>query len=104
MLTRMPCCPRVQDPTLVIDKYGADALRLYLINSPVVRADNLAFQVRLCLVSLPRGWFRSAFLCVDSLCSAGAAMHASQRAWAMGGRSNSCLACWPACSWVGVRA
>ena len=30
---------------MVIDKYGADALRLYLINSPVVRADNLAFQV-----------------------------------------------------------
>uniref|UniRef100_A0A7S3R0N5 isoleucine--tRNA ligase n=2 Tax=Dunaliella tertiolecta TaxID=3047 RepID=A0A7S3R0N5_DUNTE len=32
------------DPSLVISKYGADALRLYLINSPVVRADNLAFQ------------------------------------------------------------
>jgi isoleucyl-tRNA synthetase len=32
------------DPTLVIDKYGSDALRLYLINSPVVRADTLKFQ------------------------------------------------------------
>jgi isoleucyl-tRNA synthetase len=32
------------DPNLVIHKYGADALRLYLINSPVVRADVLKFQ------------------------------------------------------------
>lgn len=32
------------DPTLVIDKYGSDALRLYLINSPVVRAEPLRFK------------------------------------------------------------
>jgi isoleucyl-tRNA synthetase len=32
------------DPGLVIDKYGADALRMYLINSPVVRAESLKFQ------------------------------------------------------------
>ena len=32
------------DPTLVIDKFGADALRLYLINSPVVRAETLKFK------------------------------------------------------------
>ncbi len=32
------------DPTGVIDKYGADALRLYLINSPVVRAEDMKFQ------------------------------------------------------------
>lgn len=32
------------DPTIVVDSYGADALRLYLINSPVVRADVLKFQ------------------------------------------------------------
>ena len=31
-------------PGLVIDKYGSDALRLYLINSPVVRAETLRFQ------------------------------------------------------------
>jgi len=31
------------DPTLVINKYGADALRMYLINSPVVRAEPLKF-------------------------------------------------------------
>ncbi len=32
------------DPTHVINKYGADALRLYLINSPVVRAESLRFS------------------------------------------------------------
>jgi isoleucyl-tRNA synthetase len=32
------------DPNLVIGKYGADALRMYLINSPVVRAESLRFQ------------------------------------------------------------
>lgn len=32
------------DPTIVIDKYGADALRMYLINSPVVRAEELKFK------------------------------------------------------------
>ena len=32
------------DPGLVISKYGADALRMYLINSPVVRAEPLKFQ------------------------------------------------------------
>jgi len=31
------------DPNEVIKKYGADALRLYLINSPVVRGENLKF-------------------------------------------------------------
>lgn len=32
------------DPMEVVRKYGADALRLYLINSPVVRAENLKFR------------------------------------------------------------
>ena len=32
------------DPGLVINKYGADALRMYLINSPVVRAESLKFK------------------------------------------------------------
>ena len=31
------------DPSLVIDKFGADALRAYLINSPVVRGEPLRF-------------------------------------------------------------
>ncbi|KAI9501839.1 isoleucyl-tRNA synthetase [Coemansia spiralis] len=32
------------DPREILDKYGADPLRLYLINSPVVRADMLRFK------------------------------------------------------------
>lgn len=32
------------DPMEIVSKYGADALRLYLINSPVVRAENLKFK------------------------------------------------------------
>ncbi|PRW58449.1 isoleucine--tRNA cytoplasmic isoform B [Chlorella sorokiniana] len=32
------------DPLEVVNKYGADALRLYLINSPVVRAETLKFK------------------------------------------------------------
>ncbi len=32
------------DPNLLINQYGADAIRLYLINSPVVRAENLRFK------------------------------------------------------------
>ncbi|XP_035244059.1 isoleucine--tRNA ligase, cytoplasmic [Anguilla anguilla] len=32
------------DPGLIVKNYGADALRLYLINSPVVRAENLRFK------------------------------------------------------------
>jgi isoleucyl-tRNA synthetase len=31
------------DPTVIVDMHGADALRLYLINSPVVRAEPLRF-------------------------------------------------------------
>ena len=34
------------DPQHILGSYGADALRLYLINSPVVRADDLAFKER----------------------------------------------------------
>eukprot|EP00817_Percolomonadidae_sp_ATCC50343_P000073 CAMPEP_0117423598 /NCGR_PEP_ID=MMETSP0758-20121206/4172_1 /TAXON_ID=63605 /ORGANISM="Percolomonas cosmopolitus, Strain AE-1 (ATCC 50343)" /LENGTH=1078 /DNA_ID=CAMNT_0005206847 /DNA_START=433 /DNA_END=3669 /DNA_ORIENTATION=- len=33
-------------PELMINKYGADAIRLYLINSPVVRAESLQFKER----------------------------------------------------------
>lgn len=32
------------DPTYILDTYGADALRLYMINSPVVRAEDLCFS------------------------------------------------------------
>lgn len=32
------------DPSIIMEKYGADALRLYMINSPVVRAETLRFK------------------------------------------------------------
>lgn len=32
------------DPKYMLDAYGADALRLYMINSPVVRAEDLCFS------------------------------------------------------------
>ena len=32
------------DPSKIIDLYGSDALRLYLINSPVVRAEPMRFK------------------------------------------------------------
>lgn len=32
------------DPAIVIKQYGCDAIRLYLINSPVVRGENLSFK------------------------------------------------------------
>lgn len=38
----MPRPPK--DPNELLNKHGADALRLYLINSPVVRAEPLRFK------------------------------------------------------------
>lgn len=32
------------DPMAIVEKYGADALRLYLLSSPVMQAENLAFS------------------------------------------------------------
>jgi isoleucyl-tRNA synthetase len=32
------------DPTVVLEQYGADALRYYMMNSPVVQAENLNFS------------------------------------------------------------
>ncbi|TFY57073.1 hypothetical protein EVJ58_g7246 [Rhodofomes roseus] len=32
------------DPNIIIDQYGADATRMFLVNSPVVRGDNLRFR------------------------------------------------------------
>ena len=32
------------DPTYILDTYGADALRIYMINSPIVRAEDLCFS------------------------------------------------------------
>ena len=32
------------DPEIVIQKYGADAIRLYMLNSPAVKAEDLRFS------------------------------------------------------------
>ncbi|KAJ3071916.1 isoleucine--tRNA ligase [Podochytrium sp. JEL0797] len=50
------------DPMLVLESYGADVLRLYLINSPVVRAEPLRFDEKgvkslIAAVFLP--WYNS---------------------------------------------
>jgi isoleucyl-tRNA synthetase len=34
------------DPALVIEKFGADAIRLYMLNSPAVKAEDLRFSER----------------------------------------------------------
>ncbi|HIE10849.1 MAG TPA: isoleucine--tRNA ligase [Kiritimatiellae bacterium] len=34
------------DPQYILDTYGADALRLYMVNSPVVRGEDLCFSER----------------------------------------------------------
>ncbi|KAG8225441.1 hypothetical protein J437_LFUL004441 [Ladona fulva] len=50
------------DPMEVVSKFGSDALRLYLINSPVVRADNLKFKedgVRDVLKDVFLPWFNA---------------------------------------------
>jgi len=45
------------DPSLILDKYGADALRYYLLSSPVVAAENLNFSEK-DLAENVRGMFR----------------------------------------------
>eukprot|EP01104_Vermistella_antarctica_P000774 TRINITY_DN10893_c0_g1_i1.p1 TRINITY_DN10893_c0_g1~~TRINITY_DN10893_c0_g1_i1.p1 ORF type:complete len:1098 (+),score=337.49 TRINITY_DN10893_c0_g1_i1:35-3295(+) len=62
------------DPTTVIDAYGADALRLYLINSPVVRAEPLKFTepgVRDVIKDVLLPWFNAYRFLVQSAHSLG---------------------------------
>ncbi|WRT66325.1 isoleucine-tRNA ligase [Kwoniella shivajii] len=50
------------DPMEVVNKYGADCVRLFLVNSPVVRADNLRFReegVREILSNVILKWINS---------------------------------------------
>ncbi|KAK6458114.1 isoleucyl-tRNA synthetase [Scheffersomyces xylosifermentans] len=50
------------DPGIVLENYGADALRLYLINSPVLRAETLKFKeegVREVVSSVLLPWYNS---------------------------------------------
>ncbi|KAL6072740.1 isoleucine--tRNA ligase [Balamuthia mandrillaris] len=58
------------DPVLVVQKHGADALRLYLINSPVVRGEELRFEEKgvkdvVREVFLP--WFNAYRFCEHSI-------------------------------------
>ncbi|WVR07005.1 isoleucine-tRNA ligase [Kwoniella sp. DSM 27419] len=50
------------DPLEVVSKYGADCVRLFLVNSPVVRGDNLRFReegVREILTNVILKWINS---------------------------------------------
>jgi isoleucyl-tRNA synthetase len=50
------------DPMEVVNKYGADCVRLFLVNSPVVRAENLRFReegVRDILTNVILKWINS---------------------------------------------
>jgi isoleucyl-tRNA synthetase len=50
------------DPNLVIDSYGADAVRLFLITSPAVRAENLKFReegVKEVIAKVMLPWYNS---------------------------------------------
>ena len=50
------------DPMEIVNKYGADAVRLFLVNSPVVRGDNLRFReegVREILTNVLLKWINS---------------------------------------------
>ena len=45
------------DPMEMFNKYGADAVRFYLLSSPVVAAENLNFTEK-DIIEIPRGMFR----------------------------------------------
>lgn len=45
------------DPLEIIEKYGADTLRMYLLTSPVMQAENLNFSEK-DLAEISRGFFR----------------------------------------------
>lgn len=50
------------DPMEVVNKYGADCVRLFLVNSPVVRGENLRFReegVRDILTNVILKWINS---------------------------------------------
>ena len=58
------------DPVNVVNKFGADALRLYLVNSPVVRAETLKFKedgVKDVVKDVFLPWFNASVHFVNSL-------------------------------------
>jgi len=57
------------DPMRIVDEFGADALRLYLINSPVVRGENLRFNekgVKDILKDVFIPWFNAYRFCTEA--------------------------------------
>lgn len=57
------------DPAHIFRSYGADALRMYLISSPVVEAENLRFSeggVKDVLKTLIIPWYNSLGFCLDA--------------------------------------
>jgi isoleucyl-tRNA synthetase len=58
------------DPLYIVNEYGADSLRLYLINSPVVRAESLKFQekgVRDIIKDVMLPWFNAYRFLVETV-------------------------------------
>ena len=58
------------DPMEVVNKYGADAVRLYLINSPVVKAETLKFKeegVHAVLKDVFLPWFNAYRYCTHTV-------------------------------------
>ncbi len=68
------------EPGIIFDQYGADALRLYLTNSPVVRAETLKFKeegVKAIIRDVLLPWY-NAYRFLESGLSAYAAHHGRQ--------------------------
>lgn len=58
------------DPTHIFRNYGADSLRMYLISSPVVKAENLKFSergVKEILKTLIIPWYNSLGFCLEAM-------------------------------------
>lgn len=56
-----------QDPETIMNKYGADAVRLYLINSPLVKGGDLCFNengVKNIIKSVLLPWFNAFRFCI----------------------------------------
>jgi isoleucyl-tRNA synthetase len=57
------------DPVLIMEKHGADAVRLYLINSPVVKAESLKFReegVSNVIKDVLKPWYNAYRFCVEN--------------------------------------
>ena len=58
------------DPMLIADNYGADACRLYLANSPVMRAEKLSFKeegVQAIVRDVFLPWYNAYRFCIQNI-------------------------------------